>query len=34
MSGEVLLVPGLLADEHHVRVWRSLAEHGLTGVAP
>jgi hypothetical protein len=34
MTGEVLLVTGLFADQHHLRMCRSFAEHGLRCVFP
>src|SRR5919108_2255302 len=33
-AGQILLVPGLFADEHHLSVGWTLAEHGLGSVAP
>jgi hypothetical protein len=33
-AGKVLLVAGLLADQHHLRVLRPFAEHGLRRVFP
>ncbi len=34
MAGEVLLVAGLLADQHQRRMVRAFAEHGLRGILP
>ena len=33
-AGEIFLVAGLLADQHHLRMLRAFAEHGLGRIFP
>src|SRR5260370_4711097 len=33
-AGKVFLVAGLLADQHHLRILRAFAEHGLGCILP
>jgi hypothetical protein len=34
LAREVFLIAGLLADQHHARIRRTLAEHGLGAALP